>query len=432
MEISDNIQKNPNKKKGILKKGKEETDKKANDNLEHKNKEDNQNLDADDMEVDEDNYGSPDEPHHKINDDDLPKDETQEQKITSKDKDKKDKPKSKENPKKEERSKGQSSQRSQKDEKKTNKSNKKNNVQQQSTQKEDKKTQKEDKTKDKEKNPQGRLEEWEEYKDKFIKKANIKITKTVPCSFYVLWILLVLHIIVTYFIKPISTILKIVLITKYNDLKNSELDLYIKDRLNKTLRVFAWLIIFLIPMIHFFTRGISILKIQNGCLRKVYYVIFLLEEIEFQIPLTFLYSENFHSIFLYGEDGVGKLLNPWLIFFPSEYIISFIECFRQFIDSIYFFILFKVHYERKDENKYQKHNLNYLIIGMVNCGIIFVFTCVYFFIRITRKSKKTISGNYKNKLNIKGNNNKGENKKDEQNREGNLETTSQPLHDNES
>lgn len=242
-------------------------------------------------------------------------------------------------------------------------------------------------------------EKIKEYKRNHFKKKGIEIIKNPPCSFFWVFFLLILHIIVTYLIKPITTILQIVLITKYNDLKNSEFDYSIQDRLGKIYRIIAWLIIFLIPLVHFFMRGIPIIKIQKSCIRPIYYILFLLIEIEFQVPLTFLYSENFHSIFLYGEEGVGRILNSWLIFFPTDYIISVVEFFRQVIDSIYFFILFYKHFDNKEYNYYQKNNINFLIIGMTNNCIIFISSVVYLSIRVRRACDKREVDSQKNEKN---------------------------------
>ena len=95
---------------------------------------------------------------------------------------------------------------------------------------------------------------------------------------------------------------------------------------------------FLLPLINFFSVGIQIISIQKGVCLKIYVFVLSLFEIYFQFPLTFLYGNNLHSVFLFEQRGLEQLLCPWLIVFPSDYLISVCEIIRQLIDTVFFFI----------------------------------------------------------------------------------------------
>jgi len=80
----------------------------------------------------------------------------------------------------------------------------------------------------------------------------------------------------------------------------------------------------------------EVLCLTNKFLSKIYYGFLLLIESVLDFPLTFLYNSNRHSIFLLLQDGPEQILNPWLIFFPTNYIISPISLVKNILISSYF------------------------------------------------------------------------------------------------
>ena len=61
------------------------------------------------------------------------------------------------------------------------------------------------------------------------------------------------------------------------------------------------------------------------------------------------------------QRGLEQILCPWLIFFPSDYIISIYEIIRQLIESIFFFICGYFVYDDIKDNKYQAFNVSFLL-----------------------------------------------------------------------
>ena len=186
----------------------------------------------------------------------------------------------------------------------------------------------------------------------------------IPFIFYVYIFLIFLNVVLIYIIKPCSTIFYFILFERFNNTLQNELDPNSKKKIKKVFIVFGYLIIFLLPTFHFFTRGIYILVHHKGFLYKIYIFIILCIEIYFNLPLTFLYEENYYSIFYFKQQGIEILLNPTLIFFPTDYILSFFEIIRNIIESCYFFILTVVLYNRIKDNNYQQFTLNFMIVTM--------------------------------------------------------------------
>jgi len=186
-----------------------------------------------------------------------------------------------------------------------------------------------------------------------------------PFIFYFYIFLIFLNIILIYIIKPFSTIFYFIFFERFNNTLKDEREKDSKKKIKKVFIVFGYLIIFLLPTFHFFTRGIYILVHHKGCLYKIYIFIILCIEIYFNLPLTFLYEENYYSIFYFRQQGIEILLNPTLIFFPTDYILSYFEIIRNIIESVYFFILTVVLYDRIKDNIYQQFTLNFMIVTMI-------------------------------------------------------------------
>ena len=155
---------------------------------------------------------------------------------------------------------------------------------------------------------------------------------------------------------------------------------------------------FLLPLINFFSVGIQIISIQKGVCLKIYVFVVSLFEIYFQFPLTFLYGNNLHFVFLFEQRGLEQLLCPWLIVFPSDYLISVCEIIRQLIDTVFFFICGYCIYNDIKDNKYQTFNISFLLCLLVLCAMRFVSVIIMIVIRAVKgnseergkKSGKTI------------------------------------------
>ena len=185
-----------------------------------------------------------------------------------------------------------------------------------------------------------------------------------PIIFYIYVFLIFLNVILIYIIKPLSTIFYFIFFKNFNNTYQNEL-LENKKKVKKIFIVFGYLIIFLLPTFHFFTRGIYILVHHKGYLYKVYIFIILCIEIYFNLPLTFLYEENYYSIFYFKQQGIEILINPTLIFFPTDYILSYFEIIRNIVESVYFFILTIVLFFKIKDNIYQQFTLNFMIVTMI-------------------------------------------------------------------
>ena len=170
----------------------------------------------------------------------------------------------------------------------------------------------------------------------FIQTTN-KITEF-PFLYIILFILFIIFGIIVHIIKPASTFFSIFLLTRFVKTKKNEITDENAKGLNKGIKTIGWLIIFLLPLVHIIKKGHRIILIQKNWVQKIYVTILLLIELYFQFPLTFLYENNLHSIFLWEQKGIEQLLSPWIIFFPTDFLIDWFEIIRQVFDSIFFLV----------------------------------------------------------------------------------------------
>ena len=219
----------------------------------------------------------------------------------------------------------------------------------------------------------------------------------IPFIFYFYLFLILLNIILIYIIKPLSTIFYFFLFERFNNTLQDENDPNSKKKIKKVFIVFGYLIIFLLPTFHFFTRGFYILVHHRGYLYKVYIFIILCIEIYFNLPLTFLYEENYYSIFYFKQQGIEILLNPSLIFFPTDYILSNFEIIRNIIESVYFFILTIVLFYKIKDNIYQQFTLNFMIISMILyvCKFLGAIAMIIIKIIFGESTKRSLKVNHK-------------------------------------
>ena len=214
----------------------------------------------------------------------------------------------------------------------------------------------------------------------FIQTTN-KITEF-PFLYIILFILFIIFGIIVHIIKPASTFFSIFLLTRFVKTKKNEITDENANGLNKGIKTIGWLIIFLLPLVHIIKKGHRIILIQKNWVQKIYVTILLLIELYFQFPLTFLYENNLHSIFLWEQKGIEQLLSPWIIFFPTDFLIDWFEIIRQVFDSIFFFSATMKLYLDIENNKYQSFTLYFMILSMVFYWIRIIFAIGMLFVKI--------------------------------------------------
>jgi len=143
--------------------------------------------------------------------------------------------------------------------------------------------------------------------------------------FYILYILA--FIIFIYILKPITFCIQLYFLSAATSISDNTNLLYV-----------GWFLVFLMPLIHIYTDGIKIISIQETIFLKIYTGVVILFEIYIMIPIPFMHTKTIYSIFLFNERGIELIIAPWLIFFPTNYIISFIEIIRNLLTSFYFAI----------------------------------------------------------------------------------------------
>ena len=203
--------------------------------------------------------------------------------------------------------------------------------------------------------------------------------------FILLFILFIFFGIIVHIIKPVSTFLSIFLLTRFLKTKENELDLNPSKAISKGVKTIGYLIIFLLPLVHILTKGHMIVLIQKNFIGKLYVSVLLLIELFFQFPLTFLYENNLHSIFLWEQKGIEQLISPWIIFFPTDFLIDWFEIIRQLVDSLYFLSSTGALYNKIKDNKYQSFTLKFMEVSLVFYIIRILFAIAMIIYRILKK-----------------------------------------------
>jgi hypothetical protein len=179
---------------------------------------------------------------------------------------------------------------------------------------------------------------------------------------------IICHLILIYVVKPMVMVIEFIFLTSIQDieilLENGKL---IDDKINNGVLTIGWFILLILPLYHLFSLGIKIIFIQNSIFRKLNTLLYILIEIMLNIPIPFMYSSNLYSVFLFEEKGVKQILAPWLIFFPTKYISSFFEIFRNFVDPIFFFILGLIKLGKISTNIYQSYPILVLYLMLSLC-----------------------------------------------------------------
>jgi hypothetical protein len=211
-------------------------------------------------------------------------------------------------------------------------------------------------------------------------------TKKPLIIFYL--ILVILHTVLQYVIKPVGVFLEIVFLTSLVKIKANDSDVNVSSSVSGSLDAIGWLILFLLPLYHFFTLGIKIVTIQRDFFGRLYIGIINLIEIIFNLPLTFMYTSNLYSVYLYDEKGVKQLLSPWLVFFPTEYNLSVFEILRNFIDAGFFTVSGNIKYNEIKDNQYQAFSIVVLQLMIAFCVMRFIGNFFLLIIKIKTGLKK--------------------------------------------
>jgi len=228
-----------------------------------------------------------------------------------------------------------------------------------------------------------------------------KESNSQKCLIFFYCLLIILFTVWVYIIRPLCVFLEIFFLTSVVNVKPKEYSSEEAKAVSSILMLIGWLIILLLPIYNFITVGIRIIILQQFFLGKFFVGLFNLIEAIFNIPLTFLYETNLYSIFLYEEKGIKQLLNPWLIFFPTEYMLSVFELIRNTIEPAYFCYVGFTKLTEIRNNNYQQFSimLNQLMIAL--CLIRLIGNVVMIIIRIVRKPARKMTGNVNNNENIR-------------------------------
>lgn len=223
------------------------------------------------------------------------------------------------------------------------------------------------------------------FKDKLLKshlnlKNDSKIASNKIKIFFTLFLILNFTIYINLF-RPIMLIMNLIFSAT---LTLDQINTKNKNNTNSYLMLIGILLIIILPLLPLFRYSSKVLKLENKLGNKIFYFIILLIECMFDLPLTFLYSSNRHSLFLLEQEGFEQIINPWLIFFPTDYITSFICIFKNALISGYFiFISVFVKVLNINANVVEFSNIfkacviAFNIVNVLGIIFIFIFMCVY-------------------------------------------------------
>lgn len=226
-----------------------------------------------------------------------------------------------------------------------------------------------------------------------IHELNNKKKASVRLQIYFYIMLLVLFTIYTYLITPLNLALEIVLLTyQLLDNKTDENNIYALS----LLKILGWIFLFISPIIPFCLHGLSVIMAQNGFFNFIWTFIVIIIECFLNIPLTFLFKENLFSIYLFQERGFAQSLNSWLVFYPTEFIKSWIEIIRNFIVSIYYIIYASYIYSYNKDNLYLTFIVSSTIavILLNTLKVIFIIGIIIFKCKTNKFFKDDINIDY--------------------------------------
>jgi hypothetical protein len=147
-------------------------------------------------------------------------------------------------------------------------------------------------------------------------------------------------------LRPLTSIVNVIFsLVKFDSPQNQDQNQVLDQNqqsqiLFRNIRLIGLFIVFGLRLIPLFIRFniIRVLILPNTFFQKFLYFFYVIIECIFELPLSFLYESPGHSLFLLHEKGIGEILNPSIIFFPTEHILSWYSILINFVSSIYFMI----------------------------------------------------------------------------------------------
>lgn len=196
---------------------------------------------------------------------------------------------------------------------------------------------------------------------------------------------IICHLCLIYVVKPMLVVIEIIFLSSISYVQILMEDGTPKeDQINDGLLIIGWFILLVLPLYHLFTIGLKIIFVQNSIFRKINTIFFILIEILLNLPMPFMYKSNLYSVYLFEETGVKQILAPWLIFFPTEYISSFFEIFRNFVDPFFFFIIGYIKLDKISTNIYQSYQIIVLYLMLMLCFLRIIGNLFILIIKIKR------------------------------------------------
>lgn len=166
-------------------------------------------------------------------------------------------------------------------------------------------------------------------------KSELSQHRPVRIKIYLMLLYLISIVAYIYIITPIALLLELILLFSTPVIEFGSSTVPTPDIFG-ILNPIGIIVIFAVPLVPFFMHGIKIIALQDSLLGYFWTTIVTLLESVIGIPLTFLYKQNLYSIYLYKEKGFEQTLNPWIIFYPTTFIRSYVELVRLALVSLYF------------------------------------------------------------------------------------------------
>lgn len=164
-----------------------------------------------------------------------------------------------------------------------------------------------------------------------------------------------------YFLVPISFLIELIFLA--NDVVDDST--YESVGSLSAFKTISWIILFVLPLWNFFYLGIEISLLCDTILLKMWTMLVILFETIIDVPFTFFLKNNMFSIFLYDEVEFNQSLNTWLVFFPTNYHMSWFQILRGFITNFYFVIIGGILYGKVKNNYYETFMVSLLIAIIV-------------------------------------------------------------------
>lgn len=200
----------------------------------------------------------------------------------------------------------------------------------------------------------------------FKEKAKLQDDKNkqkykIKWKIWLYFLILSMFIIFQYFITPVTFLIDLIFLSNdiIDDIKQetvSNIDNF---------KLIGWLLLFVLPLWNFIYLGIEITLLQTTLIMNLWTSVVMIMEAILDLPLTFFLSNNLHSMFLYKEVNFNQSLRPWLVFFPTNYHISWFEMIKNLITNLYFTIIGGVVYSSIKDNNYETFMISVVLMMII-------------------------------------------------------------------